>query len=468
MYNWNSRLMKVYLKLSCAVCAFGFLASPTVAATAEKPNVIVIMVDDMGYGGVSCFDNQNFDTPEIDRLCADGMKLTDFHSNGSVCSPTRAALMTGRYQQRSGCDQVVNADPKVAMHHIGIHESEWTFAEAMKSTGYATGIFGKWHLGYKPEYNPMNHGFDEFIGFISGNVDAHSHMDRMNVMDWWQGRERKDEPGYHTDLIYQHAVDFIERHQAEPFFLYVAHGTPHSPHQARGSKIQRGPDKGKLPPWAPKETYGRDPSKDDWLMRHFILPVDEGVGQIRAKLEKLRIADKTMVWFISDNGGTKGNGTISKQTKGKKGQFSEGGHRVPGIVWAPGRVKPGTVSDQLILGFDIMPTSMALAGVEAPEEHTLDGVNVGPALFQNEPLPRIKRFWNMKNRGALRDGHWKLVVRGSKNELYDLKADPRELKNLAAQYPDRVTEMRNIYDTMLQETLADSPYPALAKTKRPE
>lgn len=151
------------------------------------PNVIVIMVDDMGNGGVSCFDNQNFKTPEIDRLCADGMKLTDFHSNGTVCSPTRAAFITGRYQQRSGCDTVVNADPKEAAHHIGIHDREWTFPEAMKSAGYATGILGKWHLGYKPEFNPMNHGFDEFNGFISGNIDAHSHLDRMEKQDWWQG-----------------------------------------------------------------------------------------------------------------------------------------------------------------------------------------------------------------------------------------------------------------------------------------
>lgn len=451
--------------LALVVCGVYALAAQDLAAKESKPNVIVIMVDDMGYGGVSCFDNQYFKTPEIDRLCADGMKLTDFHSNGSVCSPTRAALMTGRYQQRSGCDEVVNADPKVPMHHIGIHDREWTMAEALKEAGYATGIFGKWHLGYKPEYHPMNHGFDEFHGFISGNIDAHSHMDRMNVPDWWQKRELKDEPGYHTDLINRHAIDFIERHQSEPFFLYVAHGTPHSPHQARGSKIERGPNKGKLPPWAPNEIYGKDPQKEDWLIRHFILPVDEGVGQIRAKLEELGIADRTIVWFISDNGGTKGNGTISKLTKGSKGGFYEGGHRVPGIVWSPGRVKPGTVSDELMLCFDIMPTTLALAGVEAPEGHTLDGVDVGPAIFQNGSLPPKKRFWNMGNRGALRDGPWKLVVTGPKSELFDLKADPQETKDLAIQHPERVTEMRGIYDSMLKETLADSPYPELAKAQ---
>ena len=459
--------MKVAVRNLWAICLlYAGAAMSALAVEKEQPNIIVIMVDDMGYGGVSCFDNQYFETPEIDRLCAEGMKLTDFHSNGAVCSPTRAALLTGRYQQRSGCDGVVNADPKVPMHHIGIHDREWTFAEAMKSGGYATGIFGKWHLGYKPEYHPMNHGFDEFNGFISGNIDAHSHRDRMNVEDWWQGRECKDEPGYHTDLINKHAVDFIERHQAEPFFLYVAHGTPHSPHQARGSEIERGPNKGTVPPWAPEEHYSKKPGEDDWLIRHFILPVDEGLGEIRAKLEELGISDRTMLWFISDNGGTGGNKTTSPLTRGGKGSNYEGGHRVPGIVWGPGRVKPGPVSDELILGSDIMPTAMAMAGVEVPEGHVLDGIDVATAILRNESLPPIKRFWNMGGRGALRDGHWKLVVSGNRNELYDLKTDSRETKNLSAQHPERVAEMREVYDATLKATLADSPYPDIDKTKR--
>ena len=178
------------------VAAFGFTAPSILNAVVPTPppNVIVIMVDDMGYGGVSCFDNRHFETPEIDRMAADGIKLTDFHSNGSLCSPTRAALMTGRYQQRSGCDEVVNADPAEPMHHVGLHDREWTFAEAMKSAGYATGILGKWHLGYKPEFNPLKHGFDEFNGFVSGNIDAHSHRDRMGVEDWWDGEVLKDDP----------------------------------------------------------------------------------------------------------------------------------------------------------------------------------------------------------------------------------------------------------------------------------
>ncbi|MDQ8181559.1 sulfatase-like hydrolase/transferase [Pelagicoccus sp. SDUM812005] len=443
--------------------AAAFLATAAIARTTEQrpPNVIVIMADDMGYGGVSCFDNPYFKTPEIDRLAADGIKLTSFYSNGSLCSPTRAALMTGRYQQRSGCDEVVNADPAEPMHHVGIHDDEWTFPEAMKSAGYATGILGKWHLGYKPNFNPTLHGFDEFKGFVSGNIDAHSHRDRMGVADWWDGTELKDQPGYHTDVITQNAVDFIERHQDKPFFLYVAHGTPHSPHQARGSLIQRGPDKGKRPDWAPDEEYSKTPGDEDWLIRHFMLPLDESVAQIRSKVEALGLENDTVIWFISDNGGTEKNYTTSPNTRGGKVDFFEGGIRVPGIVWAPGRVAPGSVSDETILTFDIMPTSMALAGASAPAGHILDGIDVAPALFENEPLPQTTRFWSMWNGGALREGPWKLVVQAERKLLFNLEDDPQETTDLATNFPERVSGMYKTYTSFLSETKADSPYPTL-------
>lgn len=430
-------------------------------ATADRPNIIVIMADDMGYGGVSCFDNQYFKTPEIDRLATDGVKLTSFYSNGNLCSPTRAALMTGRYQQRSGCDEVVNADPNEPMHHVGIHDDEWTFPEAMKSVGYTTGILGKWHLGYKDQFNPTLHGFDEFKGFVSGNIDAHSHRDRMGVADWWDGTELKDEPGYHTDVITQNAVDFIDRHQDKPFFLYVAHGTPHSPHQARGSLIQRGPDKGKRANWAPEEEYNKTPGDEDWLIRHFMIPLDESVAQIRSKVEELGIEENTIIWFISDNGGTKGNHSLSSQTRGGKVDFFEGGIRVPGIVWAPGRITSGTVSEETILTFDIMPTSMALANATAPIGHVIDGIDVSPALFDNEKLPSKTRFWSMWNGGALREGPWKLVVLAEQKLLFNLDDDPQETKDLTATFPERVSEMSKTYQKMLKETKADSPYPTL-------
>jgi arylsulfatase A len=430
------------------------------SSTDRPPNIILIMTDDMGYGGASCYDNPHYRTPELDRLAADGMRLTDYHSNGTVCSPTRAALMTGRYQYRMGCHYVINADPKHPDHQRGLPAEEWTMAEALKEAGYATAIFGKWHLGYKLEFNPLRHGFDQFNGFVSGNIDAHSHYDRMVTKDWWQGEEIKDEPGYHTDLITDRTIDFIRKHQSRPFFIYVSHGAPHSPHQARGSEILRGPDKGTVPPWGEQGvTYSDTPGDPDWLMKHFMLPVDEGVGRIREEIESLGLAEDTILWFISDNGGTRANGTTSPMTRGTKGSTYEGGHRVPGIVWAPGRITPGT-SDALIAGFDIMPTSLNMAGIPVPDGIHFDGIDVGPMLFEGKGLPERTLIWmrisarNGSERTGLRKGPWKLV----NDELYNLEADPRESTDLATQYPERLEAMKEEFRAIFNEAVAESPY----------
>ena len=407
----------------------------------------------MGWGGLSCYDNQYFETPEIDRLASEGLRLTDFHSNGTVCSPTRAALMTGRYQYRSGCHVVINADRSHIDHNRGLPDQEWTLAEALKSAGYNTAIFGKWHLGYKPEFNPTRHGFDQFNGFISGNVDAHSHYDRVLVKDWWQNNKVEDEPGYHTDLITDHTLEFIRRNKDRPFFIYAAHGTPHSPHQARASLIQRGPQKGKIPAGETPTEYSNNPRDDNWLIKHFVLPVDEGVGRIRRELNELGLAENTILWFISDNGGTKGNYSTSPMTREGKASLYEGGHRVPGIVWAPGRVTPGICSE-LIVGMDLMPTSLSIAKVNQPKGVVLDGIDVGPALFDSKPLPVRPVIWGKGLVGALRVGHWKLV----KNKLYHLGDDPTETKDLAAQYPQRLRQMVKKRQAIFTDAIEDSPY----------
>jgi len=442
--------------LSCClffslVGLFGGLAQAKIPT--NPPNLIIILADDMGWGGLSCYDNQFFETPEIDRLASEGLRLTDFHSNGTVCSPTRAALMTGRYQYRSGCHVVINADRSHIDHNRGLPDQEWTLAEALKSAGYNTAIFGKWHLGYKPEFNPTRHGFDQFNGFISGNIDAHSHYDRVLVKDWWQNNKVEDEPGYHTDLITDHTLEFIRRNKDRPFFIYAAHGTPHSPHQARASLIQRGPQKGKIPAGETPTEYSNNPRDDNWLIKHFVLPVDEGLGRIRRELNKLGLAENTILWFISDNGGTKGNYSTSPMTREGKASLYEGGHRVPGIVWAPGRVTPGICSE-LIVGMDLMPTSLSIAKVNQPKGVVLDGIDVGPALFDSKPLPVRPVIWGKGLVGALRVGHWKLV----KNKLYHLGDDPTETKDLAAQYPQRLRQMVKKRQAIFTDAIEDSPY----------
>jgi arylsulfatase A-like enzyme len=412
-----------------------------VGGAAERPpNVVIVMVDDMGYAGVSCFGNPHFKTPEIDQLAAEGMRFTDFHSNGVVCSPTRAALMTGRYQQRADVPGVINADPKHPDHARGIAPEHWTIAEALKSAGYATGIFGKWHLGYRPECNPTLHGFDRFIGFISGNIDYHSHYDRMVTFDWWHGTELNHEKGFQTDLSSDDAVEFIKENKNRPFFVYVPYGSPHSPNQGRASKIQRGPDKGKIPNYAPERTLTNKPGDPDWVIKDMIVAVDDGVGKIRRKLVELDLAQNTVFWFCSDNGGTGGNRTTGSKLRGNKGQAYEGGHRVPAIVWAPGRVKPGTVSNATVMTIDLTTTAIAQAGVTPP--HPLDGIDLTPHLLEQKALPARELFWAMSaEKWAARQGDWKLVRQSGAVELFDLHKDLAESKNLAKAHPERVIAM---------------------------
>lgn len=444
-----------------------WLALPLLTASsagARQPNIIVIMADDMGYGGISAYDNHNYKTPEVDRLAEEGLLLTDYHSNGSVCSPTRAALMTGRYQYRMGCHRVINADPEHPDHIRGLPASEWTIAEALKEGGYATALFGKWHIGYKPEFNPIHHGFDQFNGFISGNIDAHSHYDRMITKDWWQNDVLEDEPGYHTDLITENTIEFIQRHKDRPFFIYVSHAAPHSPHQARGSKIQRGPDAGTLPEWGELGmTYSMDPKDENWLMKHYMLPMDEGVGRIRSTIEDLGLAKDTIIWFISDNGGTWNNGTTSINTRSGKGSFYEGGHRVPGIVWAPRRIQPNTRSDELIMGMDIMPTSLTMADIPAPGGHPFDGIDVSATLLNGTGLAERTLIWGREDidRGAIRKGDWKLVA----DQLYDLKNDPREAINLTGQFPEKVAALQEERLAIYEEALSSSPYETVVEAR---
>ncbi|MBL7222261.1 MAG: sulfatase-like hydrolase/transferase [Candidatus Brocadiae bacterium] len=400
----------------------------TTEAADKKPNFVIILADDMGYGDSSVYDGW-INTPHMERLAAEGLKFTDFHSSGVVCSPTRAGLMTGRYQQRAGVPGVINADPKVAAHHTGLQTTEVVFPKLLKQAGYTCGIFGKWHLGYEKKYNPLYHGFDVFRGFVSGNIDYASHYDRMGMYDWWDGLEHAKEDGYSTHLITRHAVEFIERNQRRPFCCYVPHEAVHTPLQGPKDPPVRGPNKAKGRKVDAKRAY-----------REMMGAMDDSIGAIVAALRRLGLADNTLVVFFSDNGGTRYGSNAP--LRGGKGTVWEGGHREPAIGWWPGRIKPGTVTDQLCISLDVMPTLLELAGVPVPAGHTLDGVSLAPLLLEGKPLGKRQLFWNGR---AMRDGQWKLVLGGRGGDgvgLYDLSKDIGEKTNLAAQHPERVVAMR--------------------------
>ncbi len=396
------------------------------------------MADDLGYGDIGCYGSTAIATPHLDALAAGGVTFKDFHANGPVCSPTRAALLTGRYQQRCGIEGVVTAK---SHRHTGMALEETTFAEVLKTVGYATGIFGKWHLGYSVAFNPAKQGFDEFRGYVSGNVDYHSHIDQLGHEDWWKNEDLVPEEGYCTDLITEHGVDFIERHQDRPFCLYLPHEAPHYPYQGRGDKADRSIG-------AVVATHGSRTDKAT-AYKEMVEAMDEGVGRIVATVERLGLSENTFLFFCSDNGATPlgSNGPLA----GHKGSVWEGGHRVPAIAYWPGTVAPG-VTNEIALSMDLFPTMADVAEIALPAEPALDGVSLLPTLTRGAALPERTVYWRFGKRRAIRRGPWKLLRNPSKKgekqaqdtdyRLFNLADDLGETNDLSHARPDLAQELR--------------------------
>jgi arylsulfatase A-like enzyme len=417
--------------------------SQAVHAEETRPNIILIMADDLGYGDLSGFGSKTIQTPHIDSVAKQGVKLTDFHSNGAVCSPTRAALMTGRYQQRSGVTGVITAKDH---REKGLSLEEVTFAEVLSKAGYATGMFGKWHLGYDAAFNPTKQGFSEFKGFVSGNIDYHNHIDQAGFRDWWQKVELKDEPGYLTDLVTGHALDFIERHKEQPYCLYLAHGAPHYPLQGRKTPGFRteGKPRVNVPVDDPKGIY-----------KEMIEVMDEGVGRILAKLKEQGSLDNTLVIFCSDNGPA-GSGSAGP-LRGKKGQVWEGGHRVPGCVMWPAKIPGGRSVDETILCMDFFPTFLAAAGVLDADVPSLDGVNLLPSLIGDAAMPDRTLFWDTNQSWAARRGNWKVVANGKEIQLFNLLKDLGETEDLSEPFRGKKQELIDAHKAWKKETQAEAP-----------
>ena len=407
-----------------------------------KPNIVLIMADDLGYGDVGCYGGKAAAAPTLDALARGGIRFTDFHSNGAVCSPTRAALLTGRYQQRCGIEGVITAK---GHRHTGMALEETTFAEVLKAAGYATAVFGKWHLGYQVQFNPTKQGFDEFRGYVSGNVDYHSHIDQAGYDDWWADCRKVPEAGYTTDLITTHGVRFIERHKDRPFCLYLPHESPHSPFQGRKDKPQRLPGKGRTPAAGRK---GRAAA-----YREMIEVMDEGIGKIVQTVKRLGLERRTLIVFCSDNGPA-GPGSAGP-LRGGKATLWEGGHRVPGIAYWPGTIVPGSVTHETAMTMDLFATMAAAARTPLPKGLKLDGVNLLPVLTGEGKLPARTLFWRHGRQKAVRKGRWKLLVdrgrRGPRAKgrdvapsvgLFDLAEDLGEKTNLAAQKPQLVEALQ--------------------------
>ncbi len=423
---------------------------------ALQPNIVFIMIDDLGYGDVGCYGSTRNSTPNIDALAREGLRFTDFHANGPMCSPTRAALMTGRYQHRLGPKFEAAISGKED-YDDGLPLDTITMAEVLKKAGYSTGMYGKWHLGYHPPLLPANQGFDDFIGLGSGDGDHFTHIDRSGRKDWWHNNELTMESGYSTDLITKHSIEFIEAHKDAPFFLYVAHLSIHFPWQ--------GPND------PPHRREGLDYANDKWgiipdrrnvspHVKAMVESVDESLGAIMNTLKENKLEKNTLVIFTSDNGGyihyadSHFNISSNGPLRGQKTEVYEGGHRVPFIAWWPGKIKPG-VSDELVMTMDMFPTFAELAKAELPPPLLLDGRSIVQQLLNGQSLPERAVCWKIGDERAIRKGQWKLVMLGEHNpELYDLSRDIGEQNNCAAENPQVVAQLLEEYERWEMEVTA--------------
>jgi arylsulfatase A-like enzyme len=418
---------------------FVWAALATVAPATPPPNIVLIVIDDVGYGDLGCYGSKVHATPHIDALAAGGLQLTDFHSNGAVCSPTRAALLTGRYQQRCGIESAIGF---VGDH--GMPLVEQTLAELLAPAGYVSGVFGKWHLGHVDTFGPNDQGFD--VSWCSNNSpDYHTHISRVGKPDWFHNHKPVQEPGYLTDLVTRHTVQFLRDHRQQPFFAYVSHLAVHFPFQGPHDPPLR--TAGKI--WHDKKFGPLPESQYRRAYKDMLEAVDGSVAEIVATLEELGLRQNTLVVVTSDNGAYSWVGN-NEPFRGQKGDLFEGGHRVPAIFYWPGRIAAGS-GDQATMTMDLVPTLLAIAGIEPPDDLLLDGVDLGPLLFRGESLENRTLYWRFnnddtgKNAYAVRSGDYKYIVQDGQPLLFNLRDDPRESRNLIVAQAERAAQLDKAY-----------------------
>jgi len=413
--------------------------------SSSPPNIVLIVIDDLGYWDLGIYGNQIHQTPNIDRLAEEGMLFTDFHSNGPVCSPTRAALMTGQYQQRSGVEHAIGFTLEE-----GMPLQKNTIAELLREAGYESGVFGKWHLGHVSRYGPNDQGFEQSC--VSNNTpDYHTHVSRVGRLDWFKNHEMENESGYLTDLVTDHSIRFIREKKDQPFFLFISHLAVHFPFQGPDDPPHR--TLGKI--WHDTK-YGPLPeSQYRRAYRDMLEAVDESVGKVVATLDEMKLRDETLIFIISDNGAYSWVGS-NFPYRGQKGDLFEGGHRIPAIANWPGHIPAGSISDATTMTMDIAPTLVSITGLSHPEDQLFDGEDLSPVLFKKEDLGHRILFWRFNNpydntkAYAVRDGGWKYVVVEGKCYLFNLKQDNTESNNLIGAYPATADRLEKAYQKWLK------------------
>lgn len=406
-----------------------------------QPNFVFILADDLGYADLGCYGARENVSPILDRVAAEGLRFTDGYANSPVCSPTRFALITGRYQYRlRGALDEPLAGAARGRTDLGLPPEHPTLPSLLRGGGYTTALSGKWHLGYPPHFGPLKSGYDEHFGPLGGAVDYFSHNDRAGVHDLFADAAECHRPGYLTDLITDHAVDFIRRQssQRKPFLLSVHYTAPHWPWESRDDAAES-----RRIGAAIHHVDGGSLTTYHAMIRH----MDEGIGRILAALDTAGVAENTLTVFTSDNGGERFSDTWP--FVGKKMDLLEGGIRVPLIAHWPARIRPGCVTGQLAISMDWAATFLAAARISPHPDFPLDGIDLRPVL--STPATEIPRdlFWRMSHRRqkAVRRNGWKYLSLDGDEFLYDLSIDPRERANLARRHPERLAGLRDSYDT---------------------
>lgn len=404
----------------------------------SRPNIVFIVADDLGFADLGCYGGRLPVSPVLDQLAASGLRFTQGYANSPVCSPTRFALMTGRYQYRlrGAAEEPINSKARGSTT-LGLPPEHPTLPSLLKAAGYRTALAGKWHLGYPPAFGPLRSGYDEFFGPMSGGVDYFSHRDFRGAHDLFEGDAECRDEGYLTDLISRRAVDFIERSaapQGAPFFLSVHYTAPHWPWEAREDAALAEQVKDNL-----FHLHGGNIHTYRRMIEH----MDEGIGWIMTALGKKGVERDTLVVFTSDNGGERFSDNWP--LVGGKMDLTEGGIRVPWIAHWPARIAAGGTSAQLCMTMDWSATMLAVAGVAGDPAYPLDGVSLLPVLDDAASLFARPLHWRMKHRDqrALRDGRWKYLKVDEYEYLFDLSADERERANLASRHPERLASMRS-------------------------
>jgi arylsulfatase A-like enzyme len=444
-----------------------FTLGTLVVAEAAKPNFVVIFTDDQGYADLSCFGGTHVNTPRIDRMAAEGSRLTSFYVAAPVCTPSRAALMTGCYPKRIDMDFGSNFGVLLAADSKGLNPNEITMAEVLKSAGYKTGMFGKWHLGDQPEFLPTRQGFDEYFG-IPYSHDIHPfhpsqkkyNFPSLPLLEGETVIEMDPDADYLTQRITERAVQFIEKNKEAPFFLYIPHPIPHKPLHASPPFMADVP-KGIKEALA-SENGNIDHKARNKILAQAISEIDWSVGQILDALKKHGIDENTLVIFTSDNGPAVG---LATPLKGKKGSTFEGGMREPTVIRWPGKIPAGTENKELMTTMDLLPTFAKLAGADIPSDRVIDGKDIWPVLTGKEKSPHEAFFYhNQTALRAVRSGKWKYHLAYDKKAkkikpaLYDLDRDIGETTNVLKDHPEIVARMRGYIEEFEQD---------LAKNSRP-